>query len=171
MRDPPAGDPLLLPDPETTMRAGGQLAAALGAAGREGWRGPALVHLRGPLGSGKTTLVRGTLRALGHSGPVRSPTYTLVEPYTVGAVEIYHCDLYRLAAAEELDHLGIRDCFRDGAWCLIEWPERGRGRLPPADLELEFGFHPEGRLLRVRGVSREGRRALAAWPRLSPPAT
>lgn len=168
MRDLLAGDPLLLPDPETTMRAGGQLAAALGAARGEGWRGPALVHLRGPLGSGKTTLVRGMLRALGYRGPVRSPTYTLIEPYTLGAVEICHCDLYRLAAPEELDYLGIRDCFRDGAWCLIEWPERGRGRLPPADLELDFGFHPEGRLLRVRGASREGRRMLAARPRSSP---
>ena len=167
MRDLLAGDPVLLPDPETTMRAGGQLAAALGAARRESGQAPVLVHLRGPLGSGKTTLVRGILRALGHRGPVRSPTYTLIEPYTAGAVEIYHCDLYRLAAAEELDYLGIRDCFRDGAWCLIEWPERGRGLLPAPDLDLDFAFHPEGRLLRVRAASREGRRLLAARPRPS----
>ena len=163
MTDRLAGSPILLPDPEATMRAGGRLAAALGAASREGRRGPVLVHLRGPLGSGKTTLVRGALRALGHSGPVKSPTYTLIEPYTVGAVEIYHCDLYRLAAPEELDHLGIRDCFRDGAWCLIEWPERGRELLPSPDLDLDFRFHRDGRLLRVRGTSREGRRLLAAW--------
>ena len=167
MTDLLAGSPVLLPDPDTTMRAGGQLAAALGAAREEGWRGPALVHLRGPLGSGKTTLVRGVLRALGHRGPVRSPTYTLIEPYTAGAVEIYHCDLYRLAAPEELDDLGIRDCFRDGAWCLIEWPERGGGLLPPPDLELDLGFHLDGRLLRVRGASREGRNLLAARLRLS----
>lgn len=119
-----------------------------------------LVFLRGPLGAGKTTLVRGLLRALGHEGPVRSPTYALVESYAVGALELHHFDLYRLADPEELEFMGLRDFLDGRAVCLIEWPERGAGILPCADLEVELGVHGAGRRARLLAQSAQGEVAL-----------
>ena len=96
------------------------------------------VHLQGELGAGKTTLVRGILRGLGYDGLVKSPTYTLVEPYLSGAIPVCHLDLYRLRAAEELESLGIRDHLDGRNLLLVEWPERAGARLGPADLSVEF---------------------------------
>ena len=151
----------MLPDPELTMRAGGELAAALHAAGEGGCARS--LHLSGSLGAGKTTLVRGLLRGLGHCGPVRSPTYTLVEPYAFAGLDVYHFDLYRLAAPLELEDFGVRDYFHPRALCVVEWPERGAGVLPGADLSLELCISGTGRLLHARGETREGRALLAAW--------
>ena len=101
---------------------------------------PTIVELRGELGSGKSTFARGVLRALGVSGPIKSPSYTLLESYELQVVNAIHLDLYRLNDPDELEHLGLADYFRPGFLWLIEWPERGAGRLPAADLRFEFSI-------------------------------
>lgn len=113
-------------------RLGGELAALA--------RSPLVVTLTGPLGAGKTTLARAWLRALGHAGPVRSPTYTLVETYTLADTTVHHLDLYRIADPEELELIGIRDLAAIPAIWLIEWPERGTGILPPPDWQLVLDY-------------------------------
>ncbi len=118
------------------------------------------LHLQGDLGAGKTTLVRGFLRARGHDGPVRSPTYTLIEPYELASGTVYHLDLYRLGDPEELEYLGLRDLFAGDATLLIEWPEQGAGWLPQADLVLAIAHRPAGRDLRIAAHSEPGRKVL-----------
>ena len=108
-----------------------------------------IVYLQGDLGAGKTTLVRGLLRGLGYQGAVRSPTYTLIEPYDDVEPPVVHLDLYRLADPEELDYLGLRDLLERPRLILIEWPERGAGALPPADLLVVIEHAGERRRIRL----------------------
>jgi len=109
--------------------------------------GPIVITLQGELGAGKTTLVRGVLQAFGVVGAVRSPTYTLIEPYELMGRRIYHLDLYRLGNARDLDGLGLRDLLEPDAILLIEWPERaGEGALPRPDLEVKIAYAADARV-------------------------
>lgn len=139
-----------LPDESATLELGRVLARTCPDAIR-------VVHLRGDLGAGKTTLVRGWLRALGHSGAVKSPTYTLVESYHPGDRPLHHFDLYRLADAEELEYLGLDGYFDGRALCLVEWPERGEGILARPDLNIQLTVAGEGRKAVLEALSDAGR--------------
>ena len=132
---------IALPDAQSTEALGGKLAAGLPPGNRMG----GLIFLRGELGAGKTTLARGLLRALGHTGAVKSPTYTLIEPYDLVHRRVLHIDLYRLADPQELDYLGLRDEL-DGALLLVEWPERAADSLGKPDIDIHLSYHPPGRL-------------------------
>ena len=118
--------------------------------------GEGVIHLSGGLGVGKTTLCRGILRAMGHLGAVKSPTFTLVEPYQISGSEVYHFDLYRLADPSELDYIGIDEYFGKNKLCLIEWPEKAIGYLPQHDLDITIDVLVEKRIIDVRSNSRSG---------------
>ncbi len=117
---------------------------------------PLIIYLEGELGAGKTTLARGVLRGLGHHGRVKSPTYTLIEPYELPAINCYHFDLYRLADPGELMFLGIEDLLQPDALLLVEWPERGRGVLPEPDLSINITHQDRRRKLVFQASSEKG---------------
>ncbi|MBV7548586.1 tRNA (adenosine(37)-N6)-threonylcarbamoyltransferase complex ATPase subunit type 1 TsaE [Pseudomonas sp. PDM26] len=125
-------------------------------------QGHGLIFLEGNLGMGKTTLSRGIIRGLGHVGAVKSPTFTLVEPYEIGDIHAFHFDLYRLVDPEELEYLGIRDYFEDDALCLIEWPEKGAGFLPKPDLTITISPQDSGRSLNILSQGSRGETWCAA---------
>ncbi len=145
-----------LEDARATERLGADLAAVLPPS--------AVVYLYGDLGAGKTTMARGLLRAMGYSGPVKSPTYTLMEPYRTVGHSVLHLDLYRLADPEELEYLGFRDELMDDTLTLVEWPDHGAGYLPPADLVIHLRYDGECRVAQLQGVTDTGHRWLARLP-------
>ncbi|MYB88749.1 MAG: tRNA (adenosine(37)-N6)-threonylcarbamoyltransferase complex ATPase subunit type 1 TsaE [Proteobacteria bacterium] len=119
---------------------------------------PLVIYLRGDLGTGKTTFARGFIRALGHSGRVKSPTFSLQESYVLEQATLFHFDLYRIQDPGELEFIGMRDAAGEAdTICLIEWPERGTGEIPEADVELAFRYAGEGREVDSHGRSAKGR--------------
>lgn len=146
-----------LADEAATVALGGRLARAVIASGQG-----LTLFLEGNLGMGKTTLSRGLLRGLGHKGSVKSPTYTLVEPYEHVSPAAYHFDLYRLGDPEELEYMGIRDYFLGHDICLIEWAERGQGVLPEPDLIVRLVPHGRGREAHLIARSLRGRGVVLA---------
>ena len=150
----PASLTLYLDDESATVRLGHEIAAHLPTA--------AVVWLQGDLGAGKTTLSRGVLEGLGHSGAVKSPTYTIVEPYEqLAEGPLYHFDLYRLGDPEELNYLGLGDYVAAGARLLVEWPERGGNRLPTPDLEIALTVSDTGRSATLTAHSEQALPVLA----------
>jgi tRNA threonylcarbamoyladenosine biosynthesis protein TsaE len=138
----------MLSDEAATLRLG--VALATGAA-----KGLAL-HLRGELGAGKTTLVRGLLRALGYAGRVKSPTYTLVEPYDLSRLNLYHFDFYRFKDRSEWLSSGFREHFNPESLCVVEWPERAGALLAPPDLEIQLDYAGEQRAATLLAISPAG---------------
>ena len=120
-----------------------------------------VVYLHGDLGAGKTTLTRGFVCGMGHNGNVKSPTYTLVEPYELPPWRVFHFDLYRLSDAEELEYMGIRDYFNDDCCCFIEWPEKGAGLLANADLIITISYQDEQRVINLIAESSYGKQVLS----------
>ena len=143
-----------LPDEAATIAAGAKIGRALNTG--------CVVFLVGELGAGKTTFTRGALRALGHAGSVKSPTYTLCEPYDLAdEAQLCHLDLYRLSNPEELEFLGIRDYVASGAILLIEWPSKGEGWLPAPDLQVALQATDTGRQLEISAMTADGQDLLS----------
>jgi tRNA threonylcarbamoyladenosine biosynthesis protein TsaE len=155
---------LVLHDDAATARAGALIAPHIVPG--------MVVTLDGDLGAGKTTLVRGLLRAAGVSGPIKSPTFNLVEHYPLSSIYFYHIDLYRFNNAADWENSGLAECFRADAACLVEWPSRLPGMLPPADLALTLLWPPqgEGRLLQLHAHSATGERCRDALIKALPAA-
>ncbi|MBS0288224.1 MAG: tRNA (adenosine(37)-N6)-threonylcarbamoyltransferase complex ATPase subunit type 1 TsaE [Proteobacteria bacterium] len=119
-----------------------------------------VVYLSGDLGAGKTTFVRGFLRKMGYQGKVKSPTYTLVEPYELGVFTLYHFDFYRLNSAFELEYMGIRDYFHDNAFCLVEWPEKAQDLLPSCDIKVHIAIQDDARQVKIEANTQRGKDVL-----------
>ncbi|MBL1432312.1 MAG: tRNA (adenosine(37)-N6)-threonylcarbamoyltransferase complex ATPase subunit type 1 TsaE [Gammaproteobacteria bacterium] len=122
-----------------------------------------IIHLMGELGAGKTTFCRGFLHGLGHEGHVKSPTYTVVEPYQLADLNVYHFDLYRINSYDELEEIGIRDYFNGQSLCLVEWPERAQGGLEKPDISVTLEYVHDERKLIFESVSAKGESILRCF--------
>ena len=138
---------------------------ALGAALAPHVAAGMVIYLSGELGAGKTTLARGVLRGLGHTGSVKSPTFALVEPYNLSRLYLYHFDFYRFTISGELAEAGFREYFRPDAICLVEWPENAAGMLPRADLKIELAAAGSGRQVEITPGTEAGRLCLERFNR------
>lgn len=145
----------LLPDEDATLKLGGSLAAAATP--------PLVVYLQGGLGAGKTTFVRGLLRGMGHSGAVKSPTYALVESYSLPSAQLHHFDLYRFSGPEEWHEAGLDELFAPDCLCLIEWPQQGGTFVPDADLTVMLEHNGEGRRCTLAAHTEKGKKSLETW--------
>jgi tRNA threonylcarbamoyladenosine biosynthesis protein TsaE len=150
----------VLPDEAATLHLG----ATLGEILTQDLRPPAVVYLEGDLGAGKTTLVRGLLRKVGVGGTAKSPTYTLVEPYVVSGLNLYHFDFYRFSVPEEFLDAGLDEYFADCGLCLVEWPDRAQPYLPLADLHIRLLLDGAGRRAEIQSGSARGRQWLSRLP-------
>ena len=121
-----------------------------------------VLYLHGDLGAGKTTLVRALLHALGHSGRVKSPTFTLLEQYEAGGLNLCHFDLYRFSNEDEWEGAGFRDEFDGNNTCLVEWPEKAQGLVPQADLEIAFEIPSNGRNITLHANTETGRECITS---------
>lgn len=157
-----------LADESETIAVGGGLAKVLLSQDEQSEKAQSalIVYLNGDLGAGKTTLTRGFVRGMGHQGNVKSPTYTLVEPYELPPWQVYHFDLYRLSDPEELEYMGIRDYFAENSCCFIEWPEKGAGILAKADIVIELAYKDEQRTIELSALSARGEDVLACYSQL-----
>ena len=147
----------ILADERATIALGKKLANIVKVELKQG----VIVFLNGDLGTGKTTLTRGFVQGMGHVGNVKSPTYTLVEPYDLQDWQVYHFDLYRLADPEELEYMGIRDYFNSNCCSFIEWPEKGQGMLPEPDMIIDLAYHDEQRQVSLQANTSLGERLLS----------
>ena len=157
---------LNLPDEAATLALGAALASQVGG----GSAANAVIYLEGDLGAGKTTLVRGWLRALGDNGPVKSPTYTLVELHAVSGLNLYHFDFYRFNQPEEYLDAGLEEYFSDDGICLVEWPDKAAPFLPAPDLRVELIVRDDGRHACLGANSERGRQWLSALTNWAAPA-
>lgn len=148
---------VFLPDESSTQQLGARLAQGLA---KIDLPNGAVIHLQGDLGAGKTTLVRALLKALGHQGAVKSPTYSLVESYRLPALMVHHFDFYRFESEEEFFEAGLQELFDEGALCLVEWPDKAGQFLPPADWVVRLNHLPEGRECVVSACSALGEQIL-----------
>ena len=130
-----------------TIAFGMTLAESLSEGGR--------IYIKGDFGAGKTTLCRGILRRFGFEGAVKSPTFTLVEPYELPELSVYHFDMYRLSDPSELEYIGVDEYFHSGNLCLVEWPERAQDRLPTPDLEIQLSISGRSRNILLRSIGSE----------------
>jgi tRNA threonylcarbamoyladenosine biosynthesis protein TsaE len=147
-----------LPEEPDTLAFGAELARHL--------QPGMVVYLSGELGAGKTTLARGILRGLGYAGRVKSPSYTLVEPYKLSRLYLYHFDFYRFDDPAEWEDAGFREYFNADSICLVEWPQNAEELLPPADMTFLFHLSDTGRNVEISADTQAGRLCLKHWQTL-----
>lgn len=151
------------PDENQMLQFGQRFAHAIKTYLEQDLHHSCVIYLNGELGAGKTTLTRSIVRAFGHQGNVKSPTYTLVEEYQLMPFSVYHFDLYRLADPEELEFMGIRDYFRPQTLCLLEWATKGKGLIPPADILVQIDYAETGRNLTLFAQNETGNQIIAKF--------